>query len=208
MRSTRLGRLAALAAVVALAAPAVAEGNEVTNWNRIATSKLGAFPLLAGGAPPALQINMAISRVPSTTRSTRLSGGISRISSGRRSTRWRRRTRPSRAPRAASLPTSSRPCPRRSPFRIGRTCWRRRSPSTRRHSPRFPIPRSRARGSPGGAAADAMIAARQEDGRFRPSPWVPNDEPGHWQPLRDPVTLLPLLPPTPWVGGVRAFLAD
>ncbi|MGH8882563.1 MAG: vanadium-dependent haloperoxidase, partial [Stackebrandtia sp.] len=57
----------------------------------------------------------------------------------------------------------------------------------------------------GNAAADAMIAARQGDGRFGPSQWVPNDDPGHWQPLLNPDGT-PMLDPTPWVGGVRPFL--
>jgi hypothetical protein len=57
----------------------------------------------------------------------------------------------------------------------------------------------------GDAAANAMIAARQGDGRFGPSPWVPNDDPGHWQPLLNPDGT-PMLDPTPWVGGVRPFL--
>ena len=52
--------LAGLAGVVAPAAPAAAAVNEVTNWNRIATTTLVQFPRLAGGAPPALQINMGM----------------------------------------------------------------------------------------------------------------------------------------------------
>ena len=62
----RPGRIwpAAIAALtaVALAAPAAAQANEVTNWNRIATNTLVAFPGPAGGAPPALQINMAMTQ--------------------------------------------------------------------------------------------------------------------------------------------------
>src|SRR5207244_10938631 len=57
----------------------------------------------------------------------------------------------------------------------------------------------------GTAAAGVMITARQDDGRFGPSPWVPNYDPGHWQPLLDAM-LVPILDPTPWVGGVRPFL--
>jgi hypothetical protein len=57
----------------------------------------------------------------------------------------------------------------------------------------------------GNAAADAMIAARENDGRFGPSPWVPNAAPGHWQPLLNPDGT-PMLDPTPWVGNVRPFL--
>ena len=56
----------------------------------------------------------------------------------------------------------------------------------------------------GAAAAAAMIAARQGDGRFGPSQWVPNSAAGHWQPLPGPSG--PSLDPTPWVGGVRPFL--
>jgi hypothetical protein len=55
----------------------------------------------------------------------------------------------------------------------------------------------------GTAAAQAMIAAREGDGRFGPSQWVPNSAPGHW-------SLLPgqANDPTPWVGGVQPFLME
>ena len=59
----------------------------------------------------------------------------------------------------------------------------------------------------GHAAADAMIAARQDDGRFGPSQWVPNSNPGHWSPLLD-ANNNPVLDPTPWVGGVKPFLLE
>jgi hypothetical protein len=48
----------------------------------------------------------------------------------------------------------------------------------------------------GNAAADAMIAARQGDGRFGPSQWNQQVGAGFWQPLLDPVTGLPQLDPT------------
>jgi hypothetical protein len=59
----------------------------------------------------------------------------------------------------------------------------------------------------GHAAAGAMIAARQNDGRFGPSQWVPNPSAGHWSPLLD-ANNNPILDPTPWVGGVRPFLLE
>src|SRR3954451_173186 len=59
----------------------------------------------------------------------------------------------------------------------------------------------------GRAAAEAMIAARQGDGRFSASQWVPNSSPGHWSPLLD-ANNNPILDPTPWVGGVRPFLIE
>ncbi len=57
----------------------------------------------------------------------------------------------------------------------------------------------------GRAAAGAMIAAREDDGRFGPSQWVPNPAPGHWSPQTDPATGDPILDPTPWVGAVEPF---
>ena len=49
-----------------------------------------------------------------------------------------------------------------------------------------------------------MIAARQDDGRFGPSQWVPNTAPGHWWPQLNAAGQ-PILDPTPWVGGVDPF---
>ena len=60
----------------------------------------------------------------------------------------------------------------------------------------------------GEAAAQAMIAAREDDGRFGPSQWVPNTAPGHWWPQTDPATGQHVLDPTPWVGGVKPFMLE
>jgi hypothetical protein len=56
----------------------------------------------------------------------------------------------------------------------------------------------------GTAAAQAMIDARQGDGRFGASQWVPNSAPGHWDPVAPNGTTVQ--DPTPWVGGVKPFL--
>jgi hypothetical protein len=56
----------------------------------------------------------------------------------------------------------------------------------------------------GTAAAEAMIEARQGDGRFGPSQFVPNAAPGNWDPVAPNGTTV--LDPTPWVGGVKPFL--
>jgi hypothetical protein len=56
----------------------------------------------------------------------------------------------------------------------------------------------------GTAAAEAMIGARQGDGRFGPSQFVPNASPGFWDPV--PPNGMMALDPTPWVGGVVPFL--
>jgi hypothetical protein len=49
--------LAGFVVAAALVAPATAQANGVTNWNRIAMNTLVVFPGPAGGAPPALQIH-------------------------------------------------------------------------------------------------------------------------------------------------------
>ena len=56
----------------------------------------------------------------------------------------------------------------------------------------------------GTAAAEAMIDARQGDGRFGPSQYVPNASPGFWDSVAPNGTIA--LDPTPWVGGVEPFL--
>src|SRR5215207_1220854 len=58
----RIAWLAALSALVVLAAPAAAQANTVTNWNRIAVETLVALAPASGGAPPASQINMAMTQ--------------------------------------------------------------------------------------------------------------------------------------------------
>jgi hypothetical protein len=56
----------------------------------------------------------------------------------------------------------------------------------------------------GTAAAQAMIDARQGDGRFGTSQWVPNGAPGHWDPVAPNGTTVQ--DATPWAGGVKPFL--
>jgi hypothetical protein len=69
--------------------------------------------------------------------------------------------------------------------------------------------RSKAAGiAAGSAAAEVMIRARQDDGRFGPSQWTPNRAPGHWWPLNDLVSGQQLLDPTPWVGAVEPFVLE
>jgi hypothetical protein len=198
--------LAGIAGVVAPVAPAAAAVNEVTHWNRIATAILVQIPGPAGGAPPALQINMGMTQgavydainaiTPKHHRpyllvrrfSARASQGAAAATAAYRVLSNIVSTAP------ASLPSTTRSALLQSLL-------------TEYTASLAAIPDSpfKTQGiAAGNAAANAMIAARAGDGRFGPSQWVPNSAPGHWQPLL-PDGNSPL-DPTPWVGGVKPFL--
>ena len=205
MRSTWL---AALAAAVALVIPVTAQANEVSNWNRIAMSTLVVFPGPAGGAPPALQVHMAM-----------VQGAVYDAINATEPKHHRpyllnRRFGSTASQEAAAATAAYRvlssivagvpltiPFSNRASLLEGLT--------TQYNTSKAAIPESpfkRMGINAGNAAADAMIAARMNDGRFGPSQWGQQTGAGYWQPLIDPITFLPLLDPTPWVGGVRPFL--
>jgi hypothetical protein len=204
MRSTRW---AVFAAVVALAAPAAAQANEVTHWNRIAMGTLVAFPGPAGGAPPALQINMGMTQGA-------VYDALNAITPKHHRPYLLKRRFGATASKDAAAATAAyrvlssivSGVPATIPFPNRATLLQ--ALAAEYAASLGPIP-----GSPfktmgikaGNAAADAMIAARQGDGRFGPSQWVPLVGLGYWQPLLNPDGT-PILDPTPWVGGVRPFL--
>ena len=193
-------------ALVALAVPAAAQTNEVTNWNRIATDTLVAFPLPAGGAAPAMYINMGMTQGA-------VYDALNAIEPRHRPYLLETRFDPTASKEAATATAAYRVL-----FNIVSTV-----PANITFSNKEQLlqtlateydnsldaildgPPKTAGIAAGNAAAAAMIAAREGDGRFGPSPWVPNYEPGHWQPLRNPDGTL-MLDPTAWVANVRPFL--
>src|SRR4051812_13757751 len=197
---------AVFAAAVALAAPAAAQANEVTHWNRIAMDTLVAFPGAAGGAPPALQIHMGMTQ-----------GAVYDAVNATEPKHYRpyllnRRVGANASQEAAAATAAYRvlssivsgvplgiPFPNRASLLASLEGQRNASLGA---IPESPFKRQGI--VAGNAAADAMIADRQNDGRYGPSPWVSNSAPGHWQPLL--VAGVPQLDPTPWVGGVRPFM--
>jgi hypothetical protein len=198
---------AAIAAltVLALAAPA-AQATEVTNWNRIATDTLVVIPGPAGGAPPALQINMAMTQGA-------VYDAVNAIERRHQPYLLRTRFHPKASKDAAVATAAYRvlsdvvtTVPATIAFANRAVLLEKLAAAYAASLALIPDNRSRSRGiAAGNAAADAMIAARQGDGRFGPSQWVPNSDPGHWQPLLNPDGTR-ILDPTPWVGGVRPFL--
>jgi hypothetical protein len=193
----------------ASAAPPVGtDASEVTHWNQVATSTLGALPGPDGGAPPAFSINMgmvqgavydAVNAIgPKKHRPyllDRRTGARASIDAAVATAAYDViselvSTAPERAPfpgRAGLLSTLSSTYAA-SLASIGNDSFKRQGIVV------------------GHAAADAMLAARVGDGRFGASQWHPDSSAGHWQPLINPTTGAQILDPTPWVGGVKPFL--
>jgi hypothetical protein len=194
---------------VALALPAAAKANEVTHWNRIAMSTLVAFPAPAGGAPVALQLNMGMTQ-----------GAVYDALNAIEPRHYRpyvlnRRFGATASKDAAAATAAYRVLssivagvPGAIPF-PNRTALQQALDGEYAASlggiPASPFKTMGIRA--GNAAADAMIADRDGDGRFGPSQWMHQMGVGYWQPLLN-ADGSPQLDPTPWVGGVRPFLLE
>ena len=177
-----LGALGTLS--VSAAPPAATDASGVTHWNRLAATTLAAVPGPNGGAPPAFQINMGIVQgavYDAVNRSGRSS--IGHICSTSAPVRRRRSMLPSqRRHMTCSLDscfqrtrTTSRSCrtPEHALYRVrGLARSEIKDNAFKRQGIEI-----------GHAAAKAMLDAREGDGRFGPSAWVPNSMAGHWQPL-------------------------
>jgi hypothetical protein len=195
------------AATLSASARSQSAGNTVTEWNLIAANTLVAMPAPAGGAGHALQINLGMTQGA-------VYDAVNAIEPRHhRPYLLQRRFAATASKKAAAATAAYRvlsnivaTVPERIPF-PNRTSLLQ-SLATQYATSLAAIPDSpfKAQGiEAGNAAAEAMIAAREDDGRFGPSPWVPNPAPGHWQPLLNPDGT-PMLDPTPWVANVRPFL--
>jgi hypothetical protein len=193
-------------ALGALASPTVARANAVIDWNNIAVSTLLAFPPLAGGAPPAQQISMAMTQ-----------GAVYDVVNAiepRHQPYLLTTQFPATASKEAAVATAGymvlsnivQTVPESIPF-PNRTALQDSLDAAYAASlDAIPDGEAKTQGiAAGTAAAGVMITARQDDGRFGPSPWVPNYDPGHWQPLLNPDGT-PQLDPTAWVANVQPFL--
>jgi hypothetical protein len=207
MQLRRIRWALALAALVLLAAPAVAQANEVTHWNRIATDTLVAIPGPASGAPSALQVNLAMPQGA-------VYDAVNAIEPRHRPYLLGTPFTPTASKDAAAATAAYRvltsilsTVPATIPFPNRAALLQNVANEYAASLAAIPAGASKDAGiAAGNAAADAMIAARQNDGRFGPSQWGQQVGAGYWQPLIDPVTGLPQLDPTPWVGGVLPFL--
>jgi hypothetical protein len=208
--TTQIAVIALLvAAVGGLSASAQGQsaGNAVTDWNLIAVNTLTGLPGPAGGAPPASQILVGMTQgavydaVNATEPKHHRPYLLKRRFSARASKEAAVATAAYRvlADIVATVPATIPFPTRASVLQSLETAY------TNSLAAVSDGPFKRQGIAAGNAAAEAMIAARRNDGRFGPSQWVPNPAPGHWQPLLNPDGT-PMLDPTPWVGGVTPFL--
>jgi hypothetical protein len=201
--------MTAVLATAALAAPALARADTVTQWNEIATNTLVGLPGPAGGAPPASQIHMGM-----------VQGAVYDAVNATEPKHHRpyllKRRFSARASKEAAVATAAyrvlssivSTVPPTIPFPTRASLLQSLAAQYAAALAAIPDRPFKTQGiAAGNAAAEAMIAVRQGDGRFGPSPWVPNPAPGYWQPLLNP-NGTPMLDPTPWVGGVRPFLME
>jgi hypothetical protein len=208
---TQFKKISILPVLIALAllarvAPAAAQANEVTHWNEIATNILVAFPAAAGGAANSLQINMGMTQGA-------VYDALNAIEPRYQPYLLQTRFDPGASKEAATATAAYRvlsnivsTVPDSIPFLNKQQLLDTLTTEYTNSLNGIPDGPPKTIGiAAGTAAADVMIATRQDDGRFGPSPWVPNPEPGHWQPLLD-ANGNQILDPTPWVANVRPFL--
>jgi hypothetical protein len=191
MRPALLGRLAVLAAVVALVAPAVALANEVTSWNFIAQNTILAQPPKTS-APPASAVFMAMVQGS-------VYGAVNAIDRRHRPYLVFRRV--PHASKEAAVATAA--------FSVLDALFPAQHDALQAQydSSLNAIPEGRPKdeGTEVGAAAAEAMLAEGHDGRAGPIPLLPPIGPGYWQPLVGPDGNL-LLDPSPWVALARPFL--
>ncbi len=192
------------------APPATADATAVTQWNLIAVSTITGIPGPglpgpAGGAPPASQINMGMVQGA-------VYDAVNAITPKHHRPYLLKRRFGNTASDEAAVATAAylvlknivETVPQGITFPTRGTLLT--SLETQYNASKNAIPDSPFKNmgiAAGAAAAQAMIDARQGDGRFGPTQWVPSSAPGHW-------SLLPgqANDPTPWVGGVKPFLME
>jgi hypothetical protein len=183
-----------------------ASGDAVRAWNEIAVNTLTGLPGPAGGAPPAAQIHVAMVQGA-------VFDAVNAIGRPHYRPYLLRKRFPARASEDAAVAAAAYGVLRNLVSTVPSLPETDRTTvlatlATQYADALADIPdgwRETKGIAAGEAAAMVMIAAREDDGRFGPSQWVPNTAPGHWWPQTDATTGQPILDPTPWVGAVEPF---
>ena len=213
LRSISLVAVALIASVAfgaqgaSAAPPVAADATAVTHWNQVAANTLIAVPGPNGGAPPAYQINMGITQGA-------VYDAVNAIGPKQYQPYLLKKRFGAKASVDAAVATAAYDVlfalvsDERGPAPFPTRAALLATLSTEYAASLDAVadgPFKKQGIAAGQAAADAMLEARENDGRFGPSQWVPNTAPGHWWPLLNPAGQ-PILDPTPWVGGVEPFL--
>jgi hypothetical protein len=189
MRSTRIW-LAAVAALVALAWPAAARADEVTDWNGYAST---AIVTTAGQPPHAAILSFAIVQGA-------VYDAVNAIDRGYRPYLMQPAANPWDSKEAAAATAAYRVLVSLFPAQLPTL-----EPLYAASLAAMPDGPAKAGGiAAGEAAAAAMIAARQNDGRGGAFTFVFGTTAGVWRPA--PPTFA--VDPAPWVGNVRPFLIE
>ena len=193
------------------APPATSDATAVTQWNLIAVSTTTGvpgpgIPGPAGGAPPASQINMGMVQGA-------VYDAVNAITPKHARPYLLKRRFGNTASDEAAVATAAylvlknivETVPQSIPFPNRATLLATLASQYQAATNAIPSsPFKRMGIAAGTAAAEAMIDARTGDGRFGPSQFVPNPNPGFFNPVAPNGATV--LDPTPWVGGVKPFL--
>jgi hypothetical protein len=193
------------------APPATADATAVMQWNLIAVSTLTGFPGPgipgpASGAPPASQVNMGMVQGA-------VYDAVNAITPKHHQPYLLNRRFANTASDEAAVGTAAylvlknivETVPQSIPFPNRETLLATLASQYEAALNAIPDSLFKDQGiAAGTAAAQAMINARKNDGRFGPSQFVPNANPGFFDPVAPNGTTV--LDPTPWVGGVQPFL--
>lgn len=191
------------------APPGGSDASAVVHWNQLAATTLAAVPGPNGGAPPAFQINMGMTQGA-------VYDAVNAIGPKRHRSYLLQRRFGATASEDAAVATAAYDvlsalvsgAPERAPFPTRAALLQTLSSEYAASLGAIDDGSSKRKGiAAGHAAADAMLDARGNDGRFGPSQWVPNTAPGHWWPSLNAAGD-PILDPTPWIGGVEPFLIE
>ena len=169
---------------VSAAPPVGTDASEVTHWNHVATTTLAALPGPNGGAPPAFQINMGM-----------VQGAVYDAVNAIGPKQHRPYLLKGRAGAKASIDAAVATAaydvlselvstaPEIAPFPGRAGLLSTLSSEYAASLNAIDDDSFKEQGiAVGHGAAEAMLDAREGDGRFGPSQWVPNSAAGHWQP--------------------------
>ena len=204
---TAIAVVGTLGVIGASAAPlAEADASSVTQWNSIAVNTLTGLPQPAGGAAPSAQISVGMVQGA-------VYDAVNAITPKHHRPYLLTRRFGSTASESAAVATAAYLVLKNIVETVPQTiAFPTRASVLASLETQYNASENAIADSPfkemgvaaGTAAAQAMLEARQGDGRFGASQWVPNNAAGHWGPVAPNGTTVQ--DPTPWVGGVKPFL--